>query len=147
MKAFDVKVVVELPEADRGLSKGFMRLENSRIDSSGLAPDKFTRREPVVVKNRVTGDWIVRMALGNRGLAGLKRSAIALDYDAMDQLGLGMSFGEPVELHARPASTLDVYRYYWDHPDIGYQVAYRISALGFAVGVLGFVAGLVLSIL
>jgi len=140
----EMQKVVRLPEKeDPHFAASIVRLHSSHIDARKKNRNKYFRREAVIIKNRETGQWIVRMVLGSKGISGLTRDALALDYDGIDALGYTQAVfaGEPVDLEITRANDWDVIRYYWNHPDIGYRTAHRITAISFGLGLIGLVLG------
>jgi hypothetical protein len=139
--SFTATSVVELPIEDRGLERSIVRMNTSRIDQARQDKDAFFRRQPVKLTNPLTGQFIVRMPMGGGGVKGLTKDSIALDYDAIDTLGIRSKFIDgklEATVLVSKASTLSVYRYYWGHPDVGYRLAMRLSMVGLVLGILGF---------
>jgi len=133
--------VVELDKDDRGLERSIVRMNTSRMDQSRQNKAAFFRRQPVKIYNPLTGLSIIRMPMGGGGLKGLSRDSIALDYDAIDALGIKGNFKNgplDVELVVSRAKAFSIYRYYWNYPEVGYKLAMRISMLGFILGFAGF---------
>ncbi len=88
--------VVRLSEQDSGLHHSIVRFNNTLIDSNRQNPAKFFRREPVVIVNTQNNQRVIRYAMGNAGTYSIKKSAIGLDYDGVDALGI--KFKETCEL-------------------------------------------------
>ena len=138
--------VVRLDKRDEpGFASSIIRLHNRHLDAKKRDPQRFWRREAVVVKNLDNGQSIVRMVLGSSGVRNLTLNAIAIDYDGMDALGLSQTAyqDDQLQIEVRKANDLDVIRYYWNHPDIGYRTAHRIAAISFAMGTIGLLLGFV----
>lgn len=136
-----VSAVVSLPVEDSGLSNAIVRVHNSRIDRCKKDKQRFFRREPLVIMSPETGAFIVRYAMGGGGVKGVCRNTIALDYDGIDALGI--RFNAPVELLVRRASTIEVYRWFWQHPALSVQLSVRLGVVGAVLGVMGFLTGIV----
>lgn len=138
---FTATCVVELPKEDRGLERSIVRLNTSRMDQTRQDKTSFYRRQPVKICNPLTGQYIIRMPMGGGGLKGLTRDCIALDYDSVDALGVRSGFIEgrvDADLVVSKANAFSIYSYYWDHPDVGYRLAMRLSMIGLALGIIGF---------
>lgn len=142
---FTATKVVRLPEADSGIDKAIVRIYSGRIDASKTDPARFRRRQPVLLINEDTGGRTLLFAMGAGAVRGISRSAVGIDYDARDALGLCYRDGGDTvsNITVRPASYRDIVRHYWGHPDMGYQVSIRIGLLGLSLGLLGaFLGGL-----
>lgn len=136
----NISGVVSLPPADAGIQNAIVRLHNSRIDAHRQDKARFFRREPLVVINPDTGGKIVRYAMGAAGLAGVRKDTIALDYDALDALGIRPK--QEVAITVRRATALEVYAWFWRHPDLSVQLSIRLGIAGAVLGVMGFITGL-----
>lgn len=73
-------------------------------------------------------------------------TAIELDYDTSVDLEIPQSYKEPNGFYAcaltlRPASRIEMVRAHWSHPDPAYRVPMQISLVGFFLGVVGLVLG------
>jgi hypothetical protein len=77
--------------------------------------------------------------MGNPGLS-ISKDALALDYDAVDALGI--TYHEDTYLEIRRASRLEVWQWFWRHPDQGIQLSIKLGVMGAILGVLGFVTGI-----
>jgi len=129
--------VLHLPPADAGLQHSIVRLHNSCIGKKGT-PGKFYRRQAVVVENPNTKSRIIRNVMGTNPAAKiLAPSSIMLDYDAKVELG----WDETHLLNVYPASTFQIYLWYWNHPDTGYRVATRLGVWGLFAGIVGILLG------
>jgi len=143
---FVASCVVELTKEDRGLGHSIVRLNTARIDQSRQDKSCFFRREAVRIYNPKTRQFIIRMPMGGGGLKGLSRDCVALDYEAIDALGIRSSLKDGplnTELIISRAGFFSIYRYYWNFPDIGYQVALRLGMVSFFIGLLGAIFGVV----
>lgn len=130
--------VLHLPPADAGLQLSIVRLHNSRIGTKGTA-DKFYRRQAVVVENPNTGTRIIRSVMGSHPMQPIASpKSIMLDYDAKVELG----WNDTHLINVFPASKVQIYRWYWNHPDTGYRVATRLGLWGVLLGSIGVVFGL-----
>ena len=140
-----VKKIVKPARDSADFASGIVRLHNSWIDASKRNRDKFHRREAVLITNPDNGQSIVRMAMGSNATPGLSRNAAALDYDAVDALGVGYNVyeGTPLHLLVKRATPLDVFRHFWNHPDIGYRTAHQIAVVSLAMGLIGLGLGMV----
>lgn len=143
--SFMTETVIELPEQDRGIEKGIVRMNPSRLDHKRIDKKAFYRRQAVRILNPENGQFIIRMPMGGGGLPGLTKDTIALDYDAVDALGLSGKFRHKpleVELEVSKADIISIYRYFWNHPDIAYRAALRLGLLGLALGIMGLIPSL-----
>ena len=97
-----IEMVVPLPVEDSGLQHCIARFHNSNMDSKRQDKARFFRREPVVIVNpRQTSRccdmrWVTLVGFLS------PKVAIALDYDAVD--ALGVRFKGAVELEVRRLS-------------------------------------------
>ncbi|HEP8970320.1 TPA: hypothetical protein VDU83_002658 [Pseudomonas aeruginosa] len=137
----EVLIVVQLPPEDSGIQNSIVRFHNSRMDSKKADKSRFFRREPLMIINPETGARVLRVAMGNPGLEGIVKNGVGLDYDAVD--ALGVRFNRDVKLEVRRATILDVYQWYWQHPDVGLRLSSRLGIVGGILGVLGFVVGVI----
>ncbi len=78
--------------------------------------------------------------MGTPGGISITKRAVALDYDAVDVLGI--RFKTDVDLEIRRASTFEVYQWFWNHPDLGIRLSTRLGVMGGILGVMGFLVGL-----
>lgn len=143
---FVASCVVELAKEDRGIGHSIVRLNTARIDQSRQDKSCFFRREAVRIYNPANKQFIIRMPMGGGGLKGLTRECLALDYEAIDALGIKGSLKDGplnTELIVSRAGFISIYRYYWNFPDIGYQVALRLGIVSFFIGLLGAIFGVV----
>lgn len=135
-----VETVVQLLPEDCGLQHSIVRLHNSNIDSKRLDRERFFRREAVVICNPQNGSRVLRYAMGTPGGISITKRAVALDYDAVDVLGI--RFKTDVDLEIRRASTFEVYQWFWSHPDLGIRLSTRLGVMGGVLGIMGFLVGL-----
>ncbi|NMT03675.1 hypothetical protein HKB22_01840, partial [Vibrio parahaemolyticus] len=96
-----IESVVRLPMEDSGLGHNIVRLNNRNVDSKRKDPNRFFRREPVVIYNPHNGTKVIRYVMGNPGTMSITKNAVGLDYDAVD--ALGVKFKEEVSLEMRRA--------------------------------------------
>lgn len=139
---FVATCIVELPKEDRGLDRSIVRINTSRMDQSRQDKNAFFRRQPLKLHNSLTGQFIIRMPMGGGGLKGLSKDSIALDYDAVDALGIRGNFinGQiEAELVVSRANAVSLIQYYWDHPETGYRVSMRLSMIGLVLGLIAFI--------
>lgn len=134
-----IKKVVRLPEADSGLQHNIVRVNNRLIDANKQDRSRFFRREPVVIINSGNGSKVLRYVMGNPGL-GISKDALALDYDAVDALGI--TYHAETDLEIRRASRREVWQWFWKHPDQGIQLSIKLGVMGAILGVLGFLTGI-----
>jgi hypothetical protein len=143
----NVTKLKRLPAEDQDMNKLIVRIQNLLVDpeGTGLDPKRFTRRQPVIIKNRLNGKSILRFVFG----VGAKvpdfhgTDTIALDYEAMIGLGLRKKkWRLPVDLLVRPAWPWEVWWFYWNHPDYGTRLVMRLGMLGFLLTVAAFVLAL-----
>lgn len=133
--------VVQIPSGDSGLQNSIVRIHNMHIDSKKRNKSRFYRRDAVVIENNVTGEKILRYVMGNPGGISISKTAVALDYDAVDTLGI--RFREPVTLVVRRANAIEVYQWFWSHPDLNVQLSMRLGLVGTVLGIIGFFTGLI----
>lgn len=136
----NVETIVRLPPEDSGVQHSIIRLHNCRIDRKRLDKARFFRREPLIIHNLESGVKVLRYAMGH-GTTSVRKCEIALDYDAVD--ALGVKYKTPVEVQVRRASIFEVYRWYWRHPSLSVQLSIRLGVTGAALGLLGFTTGLI----
>lgn len=137
--------VIRLFEQDAGPSKSIVRLNNSLIDSTRTKKYRFFRREAVIIQHG--NKQVLRFVMGNPGtIKGLTRDAIAIDYDGFDMLELTYPTSENVSIQVRKASLLEVYRWYWNNPDMYARVSTRVAISGWAIGLLGLLSALISAI-
>lgn len=140
---FEADKVFQLNAEDSGVVKGLCRVPNLWIDRKRERTDRLHRRQPVVIENRDTGHRIIRFALGSGRLyqgQGFDKQSIALDYDAVSDLGIEDS-RETQELLVRPASSWELVWEFWDHPDPAYRISMRLAIIGATTGFLGLAFG------
>ncbi|MFC1337423.1 MAG: hypothetical protein G8D89_16335 [gamma proteobacterium symbiont of Clathrolucina costata] len=140
-KTIYVDEVANLPERDVGLHNSIVRLHNSHIDAEKHDRSRFFRREAVVIINSKNKAKILRYVMGNPGTVSIPKSGAAIDYDAIDVLGI--RYREAVELEIRRARTLEVYQWFWFHPDLSVRLSIRLGVIGAFLGVLGFFTGVI----
>lgn len=140
---FIAERVIELPEKDQGLQHSIVRIYSHRIDRHKRDPSRFARRQAVLIENTENGNSTLRFVMG-AGQLGVKRQELSIDYDACDALGI--RFRQPVSLNVRPATTREVLKHYFDHPEMGIRVSMRLAIVGIFLGMVGTFLG-VLSIL
>lgn len=138
--SFTAQRVVELPMHDQGLQHSIVRLYPSWIDRNRKDPNRFRRRQPVLIINKESGAETLRFVMG-AARGGVRKNEVSLDYDAVD--ALGVRFGQPVQLEVRPASRLEVLRHYLEHPDMSIRVSMRLALWGIYLGAFGAVCGIV----
>lgn len=137
--SFIAKKAVELPVADQGLQNSIVRLYSGRLDRTKKDPSRFHRREPLVITNRRNGMSTIRFVMGSPH-GGIKKDELAIDYDAVDALGI--YFGEEAQLDVRPATTLQTYAHYINHPDLSVQISLRLALWGVGLGVFGSICAI-----
>ena len=134
-----IKRAIPLAYEDSGLNKSIVRFHSSNMDSKRVKPDRFYRREALIIKNRETGDSVLRYAMGNPGGISLAKDQIGLDYDGVDALNI--RFRQDVDLEVRRAKTWEIYRWFLNHPDLGIQLSVKLGFVGALLGLMGFVVG------
>ncbi len=139
---FVVESLAELPRRDSGVLNSIVRVHPSRIDAKRVDTKKLFRRQPVLLKNRNNGLSTVRFVLGRGDVPISTPKTIAVDYDTRDALNIEYKSSE-VSIDVYRANYLEVLRYYYTHPDMGYQVATRLGLLGVALGIVGAVLGII----
>ncbi len=136
---FVASTVIALPSRDTGVVAALARVHPSRISKSkGKA--SLDRREPIVLFNTANGDSTLRFALGAGSMEIKSPSAVALDYDAADALGVRLGDSN-VSIEVRKASYLSILGFYLTHPDWGYRLATHMGLGGLIFGIIGVVLG------
>ncbi len=69
----------------------------------------------------------------------ITKLAVALDYDAVD--ALGVRFKDTVNLEVRRAGRWEVWQWFWNHPDQSVQLSIKLGVVGAVLGVMGFLTG------
>lgn len=134
-----IEKVVRLPQDDSGLQHCIARFHNRNMDSKRKDPERFFRREPIVIINPETQAKVLRYAMGNAGTLSIEKNAIALDYDAIDVLGV--LYKTPTNLEVRRAKRWEVWLWFWSHPDHSVQLSIKLGVFGAVLGVMGFLTG------
>jgi len=98
--------------------------------------DKFRRREAVTVENETAGIKVVKYVSGG-GAKNLKAGEMAISYDTKAELCLD----EGDEIIIRRATKMEVWKYYYNHPDVGERLSMRLAFGGVIFGVVGAVLG------
>jgi hypothetical protein len=127
---FTATSVLSLDDRDSGVHKAIGRLNTSRISASGKDASKFRRRQALWLTNPDTGLSTMVFAMGGQSVT---RDAVAIDYDSRHALGLRYR-DKTVAIRVKPASKLQVIRYFLGHPDIGYRLSIQLGALGAGLG-------------
>ncbi|NAX34108.1 hypothetical protein CAG54_00440 [Vibrio sp. V27_P1S3P104] len=128
--------VVPLPHADSGLQHSIIRFNNSHIGK-----DKIPRRSAMLIRNTESGQWTIRYAMGNSGtLKGLTKTSVALDYDAICELGV--QYGKPVSLEVKRASLIKSMHWLMTSPDLNVRLNTRFAVLGAVLGLISLVISL-----
>ncbi|ELA9367545.1 hypothetical protein QUN99_003435 [Vibrio parahaemolyticus] len=122
--------VIDLPSEDCGLSLAIIRLANVHIGQG-----KIPRRTPLRVINMDNRKkWTIRYAMGNGGsVKGLTKSTIAVDYDAIQELGV--SFKQPVRIRVQKATLIECLTWLATSPDLNVRLNTRLGILGATLGV------------
>ena len=136
-----INSVVQLPPEDSGLQHCIARFHNHNMDAKKQDQSRFFRREPLIFRNPETGAKVLRYAMGNPGGISITKSSVALDYDAVD--ALGVAFKGEVDLEVRRAKRWEVWQWFWFHSDLNVQIAIRVGTVGAVLGILGFLAAVV----
>ena len=131
--------VVRLPDCDSGVNLSIVRFYNGHIDSKKKDKNKFFRREAVTIKNPQNGARILRYAMGNAGLP-INKTSLAIDYDGID--ALGVKYKTPNDLIVTRATSIDVYRWFLQHPDLIVRTSIKLAILGAVLGIMGFIVGI-----
>lgn len=140
--------VVKLPPRDSGVHLSILRVHPSRVDSRRKDPKRFMRRQPVLLENRATGATTVCFVMGAGDVHLSDRHTIALDYDGRDALELNrVTDTDSVDVLVRPASAMEILRFYARHPDLGYQLPTRLALIGLFLGVVSLVLEVVITFL
>jgi hypothetical protein len=145
---FTATRVVKLPARDSGVHLSILRVHPSRIDSRRMDPMRFVRRQPVLLQNCATGATTICFVMGAGDVHIPDRQGIAIDYDARDALDLNRGTdNDTVEVLVRPATGMEILRFYARHPDLGYQLPTRLALIGLFLGVAGLVLEVVMTML
>ena len=142
-KTFIAKTVSLLRDSE-SYSHNAVRVNSMRIDRMKNNDDKFKRHETVKISND-NGDYIIRVIMGavlKKGIKGITKDEIGLDYDGMDALGLSQSRKSHCRLKVEPATWPDIIIWYLKHPDPGYRVATALGLTGAGLGFIGIVISL-----
>lgn len=130
--------VLALSPEDAGIKQGIVRLHNSKIGKRGDVR-RFYRWQPVVIQNPNTDRTIVRFVLGSPSHNPIKsENSIQLDYDAK----LELEFDETHLLNVVPASSWNLYWWYWRHPDPGYRISARLGIISVGLGIISVIYAL-----
>ncbi|MFC6674322.1 hypothetical protein [Marinobacterium aestuariivivens] len=136
-----IDTVVRLPMEDSGLQHSIVRLNNRNIDSRREDRNRFFRREPVMIVNPESRTKVLRYAMGNPGHLSIPKCAVALDYDAVDALGIRSK--DTVNLEVRRAKRWEVWQWFWYHPDQSVQLSIKLGVVGAVLGIMGFLNGVI----
>jgi hypothetical protein len=145
MPNIHISNAILLPSIDSGLQHSIVRLHNRHIDGKQNNRSLFKRREAVVIINHDNDSQIVRYVMGANHLTGLTLNSCAIDYDAM--VNLGIRGDQPVDLQIKRASTLDIWRWFWNYQDLGIQLSFKLGMLGAVLGIFSFFTDVILAIL
>lgn len=89
---------------------------------------------------------LMRRVRGSGGISGLSNDAMEIDYDSRLELGIDdpRSSDEfyTCSIVITPASFVDKIKAHWFHPNIEYQVPFRLAMIGLALGIVGLFLGL-----
>jgi hypothetical protein len=116
---------------------GVVRVHNTVLDGLG------GRRAWVKIESTISPrKTIYRQALGS-GPTSLTAAQIELDYDSRNDLGIDSTRQEngtyPCSLTVRKCSRVEAFLAHWLHPDLSYQIAFRLGVLSAVLGVIGVV--------
>lgn len=125
--------IVELPRSDQGYQHSIARVYPRRIDRLKKDKSRFRRREAIFIQNRNNGNWTIRFIMGTPE-GGIKRDEIALDYDAVDELGV--RFNCDVDVKVRRARGHEVFWHYYNHPEMVIRFGTKIATYGIIFSVL-----------
>lgn len=106
----------------------------------------FTRRQPVILANRVRPDTqpVLRFAMGiGGGTKGFTNTSVGIDYDAARELGV--EYEADCDLTVTAASQQEIFLWYWHHDSPVVRMGIRMGALSVALGIVG-AAGVAVSI-
>ena len=132
-------LVIPLPVEDSGLTNSIVRLNNIHI---GKSKSHIARRTPLLIMNQDTRQWTVRYAMGNGGtVKGLNKNVLALDYDAI--CDLGVRFGQPSNISIHKASLMESMRWLMSSPDLNVRLNTRFALLGVALGLVSLLITLI----
>ncbi|GAB6071606.1 hypothetical protein JCM30760_27040 [Thiomicrorhabdus hydrogeniphila] len=122
-----------LPKEDSGIHNLLIRVHGSHINST------FKRREPVVIVNPENNAKCIRYVMGAGSMAGITKSTLAVDYDALDTLGFKMRKEQECLLIVRKPKPFEVYSFLMRHPDLSVQLSIKLGVLGSLLGLLSAV--------
>lgn len=97
----------------------------------------FKRGQLLKISNLANKHSVVCYARGQSQDLFIGKKTIALEYDATVVLEVDMR--SPVNLRVAPASTFDIARWQWSHPDRGIRTAIRVSFIGFFLELIGLI--------
>ncbi|QCF28050.1 hypothetical protein soil367_18425 (plasmid) [Hydrocarboniclastica marina] len=133
--------VIALPSRDAGVVSALARVHPCRL-SKTKGSRLLNRREAVKLVNRNNGLETIRFALGAGSMDIRSPSAIAIDYDSAD--ALGVKLGESgLEIEVRKASYWSIFGYYLRHPDWGYRLTTHVGLGGLILGIIGAGLGVI----
>lgn len=122
-----------LPRDDFAIAYSIVRLNNSHIGKQ-----KILRRTPLIITNLDTQSWILRYAMGNNGsIKGLTKKVIALDYDAISELGI--QYNQRSNLEIRKASLFESLFWLMWSPDLNIRLNTRFALLGTILGIVSLI--------
>lgn len=112
---------------------------NNCLLKKGHGP--FKRGQMLKITNLANKNTVVCYARGQSQDLFIGKKTIALEYDATVILEVDMR--SPVNLRVAPASTFDIARWQWSHPDRGIRVAIRVSFIGFFLELIGLIVNII----
>lgn len=131
-----ITTVVPLPTSDAGMQRSIVRFNNSRIGKN-----KISRRTAMFIQNKANGQWTIRYAMGNAGnVKGLTKEAIALDYDAVNELGI--TFSTPVQLEVKKSDLVRSMLWLATSPNLNVRLSFRFAILGAVLGLISLAISL-----
>lgn len=118
---------------------GFIRVENSVLTELG------GRNAWVAIKSNER--TIYRMIRGAGRIKNFSKDLVETDYDTLLELNISEYYADThiakCDLVIEKANVIQILLGYWNHPDISYRFALKISIVSFMLGVLGLVLGTV----
>ena len=121
--------VIRLNQADSEKSLSIVRVHNKHMGH-------FRRWMPVCIKNTDNGKWIIRHVIGANATKGLTMKSLALDYDAVTELGIK---NNTAQLSLKKANFWQMQVWMSLTPDIYSRYGHYWGILGTILGIIGLI--------
>lgn len=122
--------VIRLNQSDSEKSLSIVRVHNKHMKH-------FRRWMPVCIKNSDNGKWIIRHVIGSSATKGLTMKTLALDYDAVTDLGIKNN--NSPSLSIKKANFWQMQIWMSITPDIYSRYGHYWGILGTILGIIGLV--------